>query len=226
MHRTEGTHNASGLFTDGPPATTVPAAWFNAVQEEIAGVIEAAGLSLYGAGNDQRNQLYEAICETIRTNAPEDAHPIGTVYIQPATEASNTVATALPSSQAPASLFGGTWDLLWEDEVIALMTEGDYNASELQNAGRTNGLQTDQMQRIQGSFAIRCGDSLDVILSASGVFSEADGGSAVTAQMSGTTKNRHTVSFDSNGSTSYNGARTGYATRPKNRLMRIWERTS
>jgi len=65
MHRIEGANNIKDSagrlqFTDGPPATTVPAAWLNSVQEEIANVIELAGLNLNAAGNDTRTQLYEA----------------------------------------------------------------------------------------------------------------------------------------------------------------------
>ena len=40
MHRTEGTHNSAGQFTDGPPGTTIESRWLNAVQEEILYVIE------------------------------------------------------------------------------------------------------------------------------------------------------------------------------------------
>lgn len=66
MHRIEGANNTRDsqgrlLFTDGPPGTTLPAAWSNAVQEEIAHVIEQADISLKTASTDTRTQLYDAI---------------------------------------------------------------------------------------------------------------------------------------------------------------------
>jgi hypothetical protein len=64
MHRTEGSNNLANLFTDGPPGTTLDAAWCNAVQEEIVNVIENAGLSLLTAGTDTRDQLKRAIYNT------------------------------------------------------------------------------------------------------------------------------------------------------------------
>lgn len=61
MHRTEGSNNSAGLFTDGPPGTTVPAAWLNAVQEELLAVIAAGGMSPLTAQTDTRVQLLAAI---------------------------------------------------------------------------------------------------------------------------------------------------------------------
>jgi len=61
MHRTEALHNDSGLFTDGPPGTNIEQNWCNAVQEEIAYVIEQAGLTLNTAGTESRIQLHDAI---------------------------------------------------------------------------------------------------------------------------------------------------------------------
>jgi hypothetical protein len=51
-------YNAYGkrIFTDGPPATTVPAKWLTGVQEEIAAIIEGAGLTLSGNDNTQLKQ--------------------------------------------------------------------------------------------------------------------------------------------------------------------------
>jgi hypothetical protein len=60
MHRTEGTNHLANLFQDGPPGTTVEEDWLNAVQEELCGVIEAAGLTLKTASGETRNQLQEA----------------------------------------------------------------------------------------------------------------------------------------------------------------------
>jgi len=61
MHLTEGMYNDGGQFTDGPPATTIPAEWLNAVQNEIANVIEQAGLALRTSDTDSMDQLWQAI---------------------------------------------------------------------------------------------------------------------------------------------------------------------
>lgn len=56
----------TGYFTNGDPgggvpATTVQAEWLNRVQEEIAGVVEGAGLTLNGANNGQLLAAIQAL---------------------------------------------------------------------------------------------------------------------------------------------------------------------
>jgi hypothetical protein len=155
-----------------------------------------------------------------------DVFPTGSIYIQVASAASNTDATALPSSESPATLFGGTWTEMWDDEAIALITQGDYHASEGQNSGRTNGLQVDQFQSWQG-----------------GVYKNSKW---YYGAPTGSTERYHTVNNAANYSEcqfntgqqgdsmrlravndgTHGDIREGYATRPKNRLMIIWKRTA
>jgi hypothetical protein len=62
MHRTEGTNFDTGnLFKDGPPGTDVEQNWLNAVQEELAGLVEGAGLTILVASTDTRDQLKKAV---------------------------------------------------------------------------------------------------------------------------------------------------------------------
>lgn len=62
MHRIEKIPNIGGFFGEVPPnRTPVGADWLNAVQEEIAYVIEQAGLTLKLASTETRQQLKEAI---------------------------------------------------------------------------------------------------------------------------------------------------------------------
>lgn len=71
MHRIDGPGATTGhLFTEGDPtqgvpATTVTGAWLNAVQEEVAHVIEAAGITLDKPNN---GQLHSAILALISAN--------------------------------------------------------------------------------------------------------------------------------------------------------------
>jgi len=71
MHRTEGDNNISNLFTNGPPGAVVNAEWLNSVQEEIAGVVEGAGLTVQTKATDKYSQLLAAIQQL--TNAGYDA---------------------------------------------------------------------------------------------------------------------------------------------------------
>ncbi len=72
MHRTEGAYNESNLFVDGPPGTTIEAAILNAIQEEIAHVIEDAGITLKTASTETRTQLKEAIDSLVSGGAVSD----------------------------------------------------------------------------------------------------------------------------------------------------------
>jgi len=69
MHRTKGanydTVGSGRRYTDGPPATTVPAVDLNAFQQEISHVIEQAGITLLEPENDTFDQLYQAISALI-----------------------------------------------------------------------------------------------------------------------------------------------------------------
>ena len=72
MHRTEGTNftrDSEGrhIFTEGPPATTVTAAWLNTVQQEICNVIERSGLIVLLEATDTQGQLWEAINRATKT---------------------------------------------------------------------------------------------------------------------------------------------------------------
>jgi len=67
MHRTEGDYNEDNLFQDGPPGTRVEAVWLNAVQEEIAHVIEDAGETVKTESTDTRDQLLTAILALINS---------------------------------------------------------------------------------------------------------------------------------------------------------------
>ena len=68
MHRTEGENHKDNLFTDGPPPSVITPEWMNAVQEELANVIEQSGSNVLTQGNDTHTQLYEAIQRVASAN--------------------------------------------------------------------------------------------------------------------------------------------------------------
>lgn len=71
MHRTEGAENVANLFVDGPPGTRVEQDWLNTIQEELANVIEAAGLTLKTASTDTRDQLAAVFAGLVHTTGDE-----------------------------------------------------------------------------------------------------------------------------------------------------------
>ena len=93
-------------------------------------------LPLETAGGLTRRILWSSI----KTLILAFTRPVGSYYVQYPNEASSTLTTAFPSTQSPATLFGGAWTLMYSTEGIVFQTEG-YDG-----AGRTDGLMEDQMQ--------------------------------------------------------------------------------
>jgi hypothetical protein len=69
----------------------------------------------------------QAILDLVRPLLDE-AHPVGSQYIQYPANASNDYAEAFPVAERPATLFGGTWTTLWETEAIFFRTGGTQAA--------------------------------------------------------------------------------------------------
>lgn len=72
MHRNEEDGNAANLYTEGDPSLSIPAtvvgaANMNSFQEEIAAVIESAGIALLTKDTDTYDQLIAALKVLIQT---------------------------------------------------------------------------------------------------------------------------------------------------------------
>lgn len=67
MQRTEGANNVGGLFTEGPPPTTITADWLNSIQEELCAVVEYSGQAVQTAATDSKSQLLTALLSMIPT---------------------------------------------------------------------------------------------------------------------------------------------------------------
>lgn len=78
MHRIDGPGaTQDNRFTEGNPSTGVPAtevraAWLNSVQEELAAVIEAAGIELDDSADDSQEQLLTALRQLFGGDATEE----------------------------------------------------------------------------------------------------------------------------------------------------------
>ena len=74
MHRTEADNKVTvgGLnqYTDGPPGTTLTADDRNTIQEELAYLIETAGLTLKTAATETDQQVYAAVLALITAKSP------------------------------------------------------------------------------------------------------------------------------------------------------------
>lgn len=84
-----------GYFQDGDPSqgqmgTVVPSKWLNDVQEEIASVIEGAGVELDGSRTDQ-------LLTAIRTLMLGSLYQVGDIYLS-------------MNADDPSKRFGGTWE--------------------------------------------------------------------------------------------------------------------
>jgi hypothetical protein len=159
--------------------------------------------------------------------APEVIYPVGATYTQYATEDSATANTAMPASLSPASLFGGTWALMYDDEGIDFHTEGyDTVLHGRGQARQADGIARDEMQKITGDTEFsRLGYDADIINN--GAFNSVSSPiSGTGAEIdSGTTRVK--IQFDSslspNAKTSDD---TDGRTTDRNRWMRLWERTA
>ena len=149
-------------------------------------------------------------------------YPVGSYYVQYPAASSNDADTAFPTAYSPASLFGGTWELMYSTEGIVFQTEG-YDG-----AGRTNGLMEDQFQGWQlGATADNFGArnywgraaNRDTTYLGTALSNESIAGITTTGQ--GVSNMLKAVSDGTNDT-----PRTGTRTAHRNRLMRVYRRTA
>lgn len=106
MHRIDdATATIDSQFTEGDPtagtlATVVKADWLNSVQEEIAGVVEGAGLTL---SKPDQGQLLEAIGTLIDAATPQSSTTVQGV-IELATNAEAQAQTDADRAITPSTL--------------------------------------------------------------------------------------------------------------------------
>ena len=153
MHRIDGAGHADNLFTEGnpgtaTPATTVTAEWCNAVQEEIAHVIEEAEIELLKGDN---TQLFAAIMLLIGTSIAEQqrGYNVGDlVWSTGASAPEGTVKAngALLSRLAYADLFN------WASENGLVVTEAAWTAGAHGKYSSGNGSTTFRLPDLRGEF--------------------------------------------------------------------------
>ena len=156
-------------------------------------------------------------------------YPVGSTYEQYPSVASNIESTAFPTTETPASLYGGTWSEIWDTESVFFRTEGTdvaFTDNGSAATARVNGLAKDKVQRIIGDVNNWRYSSMSFFLSANNAFSVT--ANAVNASFgvpggSGTKLDKFSFrnynSVNSRVTTTTSGS-----TEPRNRLFKIWVR--
>lgn len=165
------------------------------------------------------NQLMEN-CDWLKDNR----YPVGSYYIQFPDANSNDSEVAFPTSQSPANLFGGTWTRVWDNEGVFFRTEGDPYG-EGQNHMRTNGKQLDTTQSHRHvSGTMRIWDAI------TGLYGDIPNAVVnIRYPVARYTDSLTSADLDyTSGLVQETGGspRTGYETRPLNRIIRVWKRTA
>jgi hypothetical protein len=154
------------------------------------------------------------------TNA---VYPVGSYYVQYPNAHNADLGTQFPTAQRPADMFGGSWSLQFNTNStgeggLFFRTEGTGGYTNT-DTSRSVGTQRDQMQRMSGGFG---GNRLRDGGSGTGPFRVTiSGGSSPNGANNLTLNWTYDTSRVARTSSS-----TGGETRPTNKFMRLWKRTS
>jgi hypothetical protein len=156
--------------------------------------------------------------------------PINYCYVQYPSVAANDYNAAFPLGERPATLFGGTWTVQWEDTSYAFWRSGGSLAAE---SDRNNGLQTGAIQNITGEWKGTLGH-VAAASSQAPLFRNGDPNVLVSGAFSAGTARTGvglagTSSSGACNALAFNAANvvpTASENRPINRRMIIWKRTA
>lgn len=154
-----------------------------------------AGFSLDASSLSNVTALNVAILNAV--------YPVGCYYTQYPDASSNDDATEFPTTQSPATLFGGTWAEQWATESVYFRTRGT-----LSDTGRTNGKQEDAFQGHRHNIPS---------LTSEGTSSGIDRGDPASVSYN----TSDPVTDGTHGT-----PRTAAETRTVNRRIKVWKRTA
>jgi hypothetical protein len=155
--------------------------------------------------------------------ADRAGHPVGSCYTQYPETGQSTIANMFPSAKSPATLFGGTWTERYASEDVFFRTGAlgtrrgqiwNDTAKAYTTTGATLGIEPDAVRNIQGGAIKGLGDSTV----ANGAFRFQYFG---TYLFSGSSYSGYDITFDASYSVP-----TDTTNHPKNRLIKVWERTA
>lgn len=133
--------------------------------------------------------------------------PVGATYIQ------------FPGKATPSSLYGGKWDLVFENEGIFFRTEGG------EASAFGSGIQGDAIRNITGKIETKnfgAGDG-SLIFNSTGALNKVTNGGTSTASVE---SRRNSAIMDRLEFDASRSVPTAPENRPRNRTIRIWERTA
>jgi hypothetical protein len=161
--------------------------------------------------------------------ADRAGHPVGSYYTQYPETGQSTIAGMFPAAKSPATLFGGTWTeryasedvffrtgalgtrrgQIWNDSLTWNPTNHKYTAT-----GATVGIEPDAIRNILGSAGHfpASAETEEGVLTMSGSQNIATTGNAYQTQL---------LLFNAS-----RAVPTDTANHPKNRLIKVWERTA
>ncbi|MCL2233095.1 MAG: hypothetical protein FWB99_08470 [Treponema sp.] len=164
-----------------------------------------------------------------------DRMPVGTYYTQYPVVSATTHAAMFPANRTPAQLFGGTWTERFQGEEVFFRTTGgnaDTSGSQLGErrgqrwdgtawaAGGATGIEPDMIRNVSDRFELHNSGAAAFVRKGFGLFvSDTDTSLASHGQ----------AGFQSAFGMSMDISRqvpTGAVNTPRNRLIRVWERTA
>jgi hypothetical protein len=153
-----------------------------------------------------------------RMTTAEKLYAVGSTYVQYPSGTTGTDATDFPTSERPATKFGGTWSQVFNTEGVFFRTEGGQGGNL-----RTSGLQEDNIRKISGTFPIEKGNQVSNLNYITLPFYD-NGNIAPTLQTHNSTlADSRNIGMDTSKlGTNFNGTDT----RPRNRYLKIWRRTA
>lgn len=152
-------------------------------------------------------------------------HPVGSYYVQYPDASSNTDSTEFPTSQRPATLFGGTWAEQWSTESVYFRTRGT-----LSDTGRTNGLQDSALQghdhKLWAQDVSASGSNMNRIRADSGLVSIDAARTSGYHNIATWASNTRLMSGYSEDNSANGTPKVAAETRVVNRRIKIWKRTA
>jgi hypothetical protein len=174
----------------------------------------------------------------IATTAYADraAHPVGSYYTQYPVTGQSTLANMFPSSESPATLFGGTWTEMYASEDVFFRTGAlgskrgqQWNATTKTFETGTTGIEPDASREFSGYFCFQIGRNVKMALQNDNQFLYTidDGGDYITISPAGVEID--TYNTYKAWALRYALSRVGptdTTNHNKNRLIKVWKKTA
>lgn len=195
-------------------ATIAGSGWLTALQADATKLATALAAGI-GTGWDT----------ALASAAINLAYPVGSYYVQYPDASSNTDSTEFPTSQRPATLFGGTWAEQWSTASVFFRTRGTLSDTDRSSGLQDSGLQGHDhkiwVQTIDGS-----GSSNNRIRDDSGLVSIDAARTSGYQNIATWASNRRLMSGYAADDVPNGTPKIAAETRVVNRRIKVWKRTA